>query len=228
MAKKANLKFLDDSKFSGITESVKQVLKNMLRTSPEKRVSSIQILSMLKVAIPIISQQELNRIQNEKPGAYLKINHNYSNVLTCNSVLVKRPHDVLKTPDVTHDTFYSNISKSFAFPVLDMSKKPSGVSDNESINNTLLKIEKNEFFSSDNTMLNDFIKMHQRSKNEQFPKLKRNKKSTSEFFIKSKSNPSKCLLNSKIPFKLDNNIRLCKKSLKDNGLIKMPTVKICF
>jgi hypothetical protein len=224
MAKSGNLDFMENFKFARVNFSIRKVLKEMLNPDPSLRVSSIQILSMMKVAIPIISQNELNRIQKEKPEALFKLKANTSNVVNCDSLLGKRSDPFLKSSEINHENLCSKVKNSFSFPVLDMSTKPPCVSTQTSSSVASLaskaqpKDSPSKLLESNNySMLNDFMKMKAAQKNDQFSFCIRTKKAKSAFFIKPNSNTNKCFLNSKIPFSLNKNIRLCKKKIKSGS-----------
>ena len=189
-AKIGNFDFLEKRIFNQMSEVVKNAIKKMLNSDPKSRVSSIQVLSMLKAPIPIISPKELQMARNEKPLGQFKMKTPSGRGINHPSFLSKRPSSLLKTPEILHDNFCSKVTESFQFPVLENSRTPQTVSQVSA--SSPFKGIKKSFFSLDvNSPVGNFFEKSREGVSE----LKEGER----FYVRSKTNIKKVLSDLDLP-----------------------------
>lgn len=205
-AKSGNLDFLQNATFAQVNPLLKQILTKMLVLNPKTRISSVEILSMMKVAIPIVSEHELAKARSLKPVGSFKLKTSFNRTGDNKNCLGKRARVVLDTPEVHHDMFYSNIKDSFAFPVLDTSTKAQNVAQSLSSagasGSHLKRLKSGHLdFKPDQAVLSNLLKKHKsHSKKANFCKGNKSLKPT--FAIRPKRHASKFGFESLLPFSL--------------------------
>lgn len=199
-AKSGNVDFLGNATFAKVNPLVKQILKEMLILDPCARISSFQILSMMKVAIPIISERELERARNSKQvGSFnLKTSHRLPRQNAPG--LGKRDKPELDTPEVRHEMFYSKVQDSFSFPVLDKSTKAQNVSQSLGNSAELKRLKKGEQASKPSPIPNFLAKHNYPPKKGFFCKTDKDLKPT--FAIRPKMHSDKFGFESSAPHPL--------------------------
>lgn len=196
MARSENFLFLNKSVFQDVDLTTKQILQKMMKIDPKNRISSMDILNMLKVSIPVITSKDIQRVHKELPLATF-------NLKSPNKV--RHPSFLTKRSDSSVD-FLEKSEKAFSFPILESSQPAQTVSQicvNFPMHGvSTQKTAKKSLFSLDQKQsMGDFLFSKKTSKMTSFKYSKENMRLQSKGILKSKASASKVLSDLDLPWK---------------------------